>query len=62
MDLVELISKHYDAAKTKEEKLVLRGILVGQHLAKNKERDSFWTEKYLKLALNKIIEDEVKNN
>lgn len=61
MEIVEIISKHYDNAKNQNERLVLRGMLVGQHLAKSQDENSSLINKYMHMVVNRIIEDETKD-
>ena len=61
MEIVEVISKYYDNTKDKNKKLILRGMLVGQHLAKLKNKDNAVIDRYMRMALERIVEDETKN-
>lgn len=61
MEIVEIISKHYDNTKDKNKKLILRGILVGQHLAKAQDGDMEFVDRYMNMVLNRIVEDETKD-
>lgn len=61
MEIVEIVSKYYDNTKDPNKRLILRGMLVGQHLAKLQNKDNTTIDRYMKMALTRIIEDETKN-
>lgn len=61
MEIVEIVSKYYDNTKDPHKRLILRGMLVGQHLAKLQNKDNTTIDRYMKMALTRIIEDETKN-
>ena len=61
--MVEALSERYDKTSKKEEKLILRGMLVGSHLKRVFDKnDDRITEKYLNMAVNTILNDELKKD